>query len=108
MYIHIHIYIHIYTHIIQDECARIRDGLRSGGDSPLINAIMYGATGLGLYWLSKNAGEEQSKNVGVKADETTFDHSITFDDIAGIDDSKVHTCMATAACIDACMCYLCM
>jgi hypothetical protein len=49
--------------------------------------------------------EEQSKHVGVKADETTFDHSITFDDIGGIDGSKVcvRVCVYVRASVRVCV-----
>lgn len=68
----------------------IYGGEAGGGGvaAAIINAALYGATGLGLYYMSKRM-DDQGKNVAFKADETMFDKTITFDDIAGMDESKV-------------------
>eukprot|EP00282_Hemiselmis_andersenii_P008124 CAMPEP_0114114438 /NCGR_PEP_ID=MMETSP0043_2-20121206/3434_1 /TAXON_ID=464988 /ORGANISM="Hemiselmis andersenii, Strain CCMP644" /LENGTH=438 /DNA_ID=CAMNT_0001206631 /DNA_START=1 /DNA_END=1322 /DNA_ORIENTATION=- len=74
----------------QADGASLREAAEAaaGGDllGPILNLALYSATGYGLYWMHKHMDEES--NVGLKADETSFDKSISFDDIAGIDESK--------------------
>lgn len=76
--------------------------------TPLLRAALYGATGVGLWWLSKQAEKAEEGNVGMKADATSFDKSITFDDIGGIDESKVR--MLDKMCANAgskvCRCWI--
>ena len=53
---------------------------------PLLNVGLYGAAAAALYLL--NSPQPLGSNVGVKSDSVHLDGSISFDDIAGIDESK--------------------
>jgi ATP-dependent Zn protease len=63
------------------------DAAGGGVAAAALSAALYAVSGLGLYFMSKHF-DEKEKHVAFKADETTFDKSISFDDIAGMDSSK--------------------
>jgi len=63
------------------------DAAGGGVAAAALSAVLYAVSGLGLYFMSKHL-DEKEKHVAFKADETTFDKSISFDDIAGMDSSK--------------------
>lgn len=54
---------------------------------PLLNPVLYAVTGIGLWLLNKHESGAGG-NVGQKSDKMSLDTTLTFDDIAGIDDSK--------------------